>query len=220
MSNKRYLLIHGFGVGVQYSVFAKAHNDNCGFLAFDQMLRSGQAKAFNWRISKKFNILQTLNPLNSLQHYFQERSKSKQMQYHDQLDKIMKEYQPDTVVCHSMGCLFLLNFLERNTLSKSVTEIIFSQADIDKQHVIPLNLQALFEKNEVNLINYYCFWDNALLSSSIVNFSIRSGQVGWWPKNQNGKIANKFYPLYPIKGNFNLHTSGIINDELKIINSI
>ncbi|MGL4758051.1 MAG: hypothetical protein ACRCXZ_01855, partial [Patescibacteria group bacterium] len=81
--------------------------------------------------------------------------------------------------------------------------IVLLQGDFDAWSSIPKYLM----NTEIKVYVSNCFWDNALIQSSLINFSLRAGQIGWLtksPTNSNLSIKNFFHPLL-VGPNF--HTS-------------
>ena len=183
-------LIHGFGTGINYSIFQKAEANNAGFLIFDDLIAKKTAKVFDWRIYKNLNLFEVLSVFPILKIYWQEKTKVHSLEIQNQLKTFLEFEQPEIIICHSMGGKLL--FEHTHKLPKSVKKIVLIQADISSNAKIPKNLQKL------EIINYFCPWDNALIGSNLINFRIMAGQIGL------KDATNIFFPL--LLNNPNMHT--------------
>ena len=183
-------LIHGFGAGINYSIFQKTESSNAGFVAFDDLIAKEKAKVFDWRISRNLNLVQVLSVFPILKIYWQEKAKSQSEKIQNQLKIFLESNQPKIIICHSMGAMLL--FGHNYKLPISVKKIVLIQADISSNAKIPKNLQKL------EIINYFCPWDNALLGSNFLNLNIMAGQIGL------KGATNIFFPL--LLNNLNMHT--------------
>lgn len=200
-----YLLIHGYGVGASYLNFHQAESEDAGFGAFDELIMEKKAKVFRWDIPKYFGYKTFFNPFNHLKLYNEEWTKSQSILVHIELSKTIENYLPTTIVCHSMGALLITSFLKNNQLPNCVKNIVIVQGDVPYNTSVPQNIESLIKHKKLNIINLYCPWDQALLTSLPLNFELNVGLVGY----KNPLIQNIFFPLYK---KANLHTSSI-NDK-------
>lgn len=201
----KYVLIHGYGVGLQYSFFKKAEGDNAGFGAFDDLILSGEAKVFRWDIPRKLHLMETINPIVNVRHYKKELDKARSKETHQALQQVLDDTKPDTIICHSAGSFLLYSYLETYTLPSSVTKIVFIQSNIARNCPIPEYLISKLNQKQITMLNLYCYWDQALWSLFLVDRYIALGLWG----SKNPLIQNIFFPLYK---RLNLHTSSI-NDK-------
>lgn len=209
-----YLLIHGYGVGATYLDFHQAEGKNAGFGAFDKLIREQRAVIFRWDVPRYFGYKTIFNPLNHLALYDEEWTKAQLPETHKRLLQMIEKYQPKTIVCHSMGALLMISFLKNNSLPKFVQNIVLVQSDIPSDTPIPQNIQTLIRDKKLNIINLYCPWDQALLTTLPLQFKLKVGLTGY----KNLLVQNIFFPLYK---KLNLHTSSI-NDKnlIKLIEKL
>jgi hypothetical protein len=203
----KYLLIHGYGIGLQYSFLKSAEGENAGFGAFDDLIEAGEAKVFRWEMSRKLNFWETINVKTSIKQYNAEMLKIENQEVYDSLQKELKLTQPEVIVCHSAGSSLLFKYLTKHILPSSVKKIIFIQSNIPQNTVFPDYLQEKLQQKKIKLINLYCYWDQALWSLVFIGGQISIGLLG----SKNKYVKNIFFPLY--KG-VNLHTSSI--NDIKI----
>jgi hypothetical protein len=203
----KYLLIHGYGIGLQYSFLKSAEGENAGFGAFDDLIEAGEAKVFRWEMSRKLNFWETINVKTSIKQYNDEMLKIENQEVYDSLQKELTLTQPEAIVCHSAGGFLLLRYLTNHILPSSVKKIVFIQSNIPQDMVFPDYLQKKLQQKEIKLINLYCYWDQALWSLVIIGRQISIGLLG----SNNTYVKNIFFPLY--KG-VNLHTSSINDTKI------
>ncbi len=201
----KYLLIHGYGVGLQYSFLKQAEGINAGFGAFNEFISSGEARVFRWDIPRRLNLMESINPLVNLGHYHKELDKARNKETHQALQQVLDETEPETIICHSAGSFLLYSYLQEYTLPSSVTNIVFIQSNIPRDCPIPEYLVSKLNQKQITMLNLYCYWDQALWSLFLVHQYIALGLWG----SKNPLIHNIFFPLYK---RFNLHTSSI-NDK-------
>jgi hypothetical protein len=202
-----YLLIHGYGVGAQYLNFHLAEGVNAGFGAFDKLIAEGRAGVFRWDIPKYYEYNTIFNPLNHLALYNQERAKAQTKETHAELAKMQRDSNPETIVCHSMGCHLLISYLKHNTLPTSVKNIVLIQADIPDDTLLPDTIEKSICDKKLKILNLYCPWDQALLTTLPLHFKLKAGLTGY----KNPLVQNIFFPLYKRS---NLHTSSINDSNL------
>ena len=202
-----YLLIHGYGVGANYLNIHKAEGINGGFGAFDKLILEQNAIVFRWDIKRYFEYKTMFNPFNHLALYNQERSKAQLPETHLNLKLIIERYKPESIICHSVGSLLMTSFLKDNSLPSYVKNIVFIQADIPNNTQLPGQIKSLIKNKNLNITNLYCPWDQALLTTLPLHFTLKAGLVGY----KNPLIKNIFFPLYK---KTNLHTSSINDPDL------
>ena len=185
------LLIHGYGTKINLTPSKKYS----GFSAFQNEIDNNQACVFNWGIPTKFSKLDHINPFKHFQLYKSEKKLSKSSVVLTSLDKTISNTKPSTIICHSMGCYLFTQYLQNFQIPKSVTNIIFLSSDCNIKDI------AQIKNPHPKIHNYFCPWDNALISSIIVNH--QHLPIGLYP-SKNNHIQNHFWPLWiPI----NLHDS-------------
>jgi hypothetical protein len=203
----QFLLIHGYGVGAQYLSFHQAEGVNAGFGAFDKLIAEGRVGVFRWDIPRYFGYKTVFNPLSHLELYNKERAKAQSIEIHAKLTKTLQETSPENIVCHSMGCHLLMSYLKLNTLPPSVKNIILIQADIPNNTPLSETVESLIKAKKLKIINLYCPWDQALLTTLPLHFKLKAGLTGY----KNPQVQNIFFPLYK---RTNLHTSSINDPDL------
>jgi hypothetical protein len=203
----KYLLIHGYGIGLQYSFFKSAEGENAGFGAFDDLIIAGEAQVFRWEIARKLSFIESINLKLNIKQYDIEMLKTENQGVYHRLQKELELTRPEIIVCHSAGSSLLLNYLTNHILPSCVKKIVFIQSNISRNRFFPEYLQAKLQKKEIKLINLYCYWDQALWSLILIGRHISIGLLG----SKNTYVKNIFFPLYKT---LNLHTSSI--NDIKI----
>lgn len=203
------VLIHGFATGIRFSIFRPALGADAGFKAFRQDIADGTAKTFRWDISDEATFLETIDPRFSLTVYKKEYSRVQNRSWQEKLFSFLEEERPSTIVCHSLGCLFLLETMNYFGLPTSVHTIIFNQsasplsATLTNDDVI-----ARITSCALQCINTYYPWDPTLWASAILQGVIRDGL---FPSRKRW-LTNIFVPLLrPI----NLHASAIRSPQFR-----
>lgn len=177
----KYYLIHGYGRALNFS--EKEVPANMGFYIFDEELKSGQAKVFDWAIRVKRNFWSLYNPVTQIRLYYKEKKKAEYKSLQSQLWQNLQKDNPEIVICHSLGCQLFLNTIKNFGSLESIKKVIFVFADLP-------NNQKL-ENLKTELINFYCYWDNALLASSLLNLYLPLGLLG----AKDTEVKNVFYKL-------------------------
>lgn len=199
----KVVLIHGYGSHLTTPLFRPTFGPCSVFTAFREMIKNKEAAVFHWGLKRHVNLFQILNHLFLINHYEDEKLLAQSHETHKQLQNFFEQKKPEIIVCHSMGCFLLNNYLKNFVLPKSVRIVIFSQSD---DIVFPKISESL---NSCNFLiqNLYPPWDPTLLFSSIYN---KKWRAGLRPTRQN-KIKNIFFPLrLPV----NLHTSAVRDRRL------
>lgn len=190
------LLIHGYATDLTAWKFRRAFGEHAGFAAFDEAIASAEATVFRWGIERELSFWQSLNPFSYLQLYRDEEKLAESAALQQGLINYIQEHNIERIICHSMGCRLLLATMNAFDLPGSISEIIFLQADFPSR----TRIDHFDTANDINIKNYYCFWDQSLLASSILHGNLRAGLIGW----KQSRVRNRFYALLkPI----NLHTS-------------
>ena len=106
-----------------------------------------------------------------------------------------------TIICHSLGCRLMIGAMNAHGIPESITKIIFLQGDVSLSKSITNSaVRDRIINGTLIIKNYFCPWDQSLLSSAIIHRTNRIGLTGW---NEIG-VKNVFYPLLKP---MNLHTS-------------
>lgn len=203
----RILLLHGYGVGVTYPFFRPALGAHAGFDAFGPQIDAGEAVVFRWDMAARISGLNLLNPFAYLKLYRDEFALAVSESLQIRLKKMFETEQPETVICHSMGAMLLLTYIQQHGLPESVRRIIFSQADIDANYPLPLVLRARLTAGSLRLDNYHSWQDQALWSSAFLHRTMRAGLFGL----RDPLVQNHFFAL---KHGPNWHTSAICDPDL------
>lgn len=198
----RIVFIHGFATGVRFSFFREAKGLDGGFAAFRSLIEWGVGKVFRWGMEGDASFWEALNPWFHLKLYERERVMAGGFAVQQRLAHFLEEERPEVIVCHSMGCYLLWEYLRRFELPSSVETVIFQQADIG------LSELGLFPGREgVRFLNLYCPWDLSLLASW---FLWGDRRLGLW-RVSSRMFEQRFFSLWKP---FNLHTSGLRDQRL------
>ncbi|MCC6563649.1 hypothetical protein IT087_02045 [Candidatus Uhrbacteria bacterium] len=199
----RIVLIHGFATGIGFSIFRPAYGADAGFSAFKSDIVSGVAKAFRWDIKGQASFFQSLNPFYTWDIYRRERKIAEDPETYRKLAEFLSHEQPETIICHSMGCFLFLEYLKHQSLPASVRNVVFNQADLPSSGVsLPSEIEERIRSRRLTITNTYCVWDVTLWCAVLIGSSLRAGLVGL----RNPFVRNAFFPLVrPI----NLHTAAI-----------
>jgi hypothetical protein len=127
------------------------------------------------------------NLITQLQLYYKERDKTQNPAEHQRLKQELFKQQPKIIIAHSSGARLLIKYLVDYRLPPSVQSIIFVQADISREELTSANLPT-----QVKFINFWCWWDPALITSTLLNRYI---PIGLYPPQRQD---SKFYPLYKL----------------------
>jgi hypothetical protein len=214
---QKILLIHGFGTGVRDEIFwilskskEKQELEYNEFKAFNHLINKGEASVFRWH--DRFNaskIKDFLTIEKYIDLYKREKQKAVSPELQKKLYQTIEKENPEIIVCHSMGCYLLLNYLEKYTLNPSVKKIFLVQGDFDKKYKIQNpDILNRIEKNTLRIINVYCPWDTTLITSPFVNNFT-------WPAGLN-RMRNPYIVdvLFPLGNSLNLHNSSLKSRDL------
>lgn len=180
----KYFLIHGYGKSLD--IREKKIPKNLGFYIFDYEIYNKEAYVFNWAINNHRSFFSKINIISQVKLYYQEKARIKKTIWQKKLFDEINELKPEIIICHSMGSKFFLDTITNYGLNKSIKKIIFVLADIPQN----TNFTILLNNN-IKFVNIYCFWDNALLSSMLINQYMPIGLFGI----KNSKETNLFWNL-------------------------
>lgn len=206
----KILLIHGFAQGVSFLPFKKSKTNEQIFPIFKKEILEKNAVVFNWALDWEINFKNFLTAKNLQKLYFKERRLACHTQTLNKLNLLTEKFQPNLIIAHSMGCYLLLNYFAKFKTWDSLNKIVFVQADINNKTKIPTNLKIVLEKQNLKIINLYCYWDQALLYSSFLHKKSRAGLTGW--KQQ--EVKNRFVSLTDLP---NPHQGFLNNNRLRFI---
>lgn len=187
----KILLIHGFAQGVDFNPFKKPKKNEQIFPIFKIEIRQKQAIVFDWAMDWQVNCFDYLGSKNFHKLYFKEREKATDDNTLETLNRLITKQNPNLILAHSMGCFLLLNHFCKYQVNPNLTKICLVQADINQDYFLSKFLQERVIKKQLEIINLYCWWDPALIYSSVLHKKLRAGLIGW---RQVG-IKNKFLPL-------------------------
>jgi hypothetical protein len=201
----RIVLLHGFAVHLTAPVLRPPFGPSASMTAFDKLVSTGEARVFPWGIDRKVSPVELLLPRVIQKLYKEELDLIHTNELQTNLKLFLEQEQPETIVCHSMGCELLQLHLENFTLPSSVKSIVVIQSDL------PISTSF---RTTVPIYHLYCPWDPTLILSSVTNKSIRAGLLA----SKNSNVQNVLFPLVRIS---NLHTSSIRDKKLlDFINSL
>jgi len=200
------LYLHGCFVGSKYSIFREAQLADGGLQALSKEIKSGELNYYCWAVDQnEYSFWQSCNPFCYLNTYLVENKYILTKPATDSLYKELAAKNPEIILTHSAGNRFLFEALNQFGPNPKLKKIITLSSDLPTNFKITnQDFIAGLETKKIIWENYYCFWDQALLSSSILNLGFRAGQFG--AKSQF--VKNIFYPLKP---SLNFHTS-VLND--------
>jgi hypothetical protein len=200
MKNKT-ILIHGYGVLASYPIIRPQSSSHLGFRVFENQIKQGSSLLYRWGMERKYTFFDMLNPFEYLRLYWEEKRLAQDPETFKNLALLLETHQPETIVCHSMGCFLFQQFSLSNSLPSTVKHILLVQADMSRGVEIPKKWENIAIKN------IWCFWDQALWESVFVNQYLPAGLFGLKSK----AIQNRFMPLYRT---LNLHESPLNDPKL------
>ena len=206
----KILLIHGSSIGATYSFLRGDRTADGGFCVFRESILMGDISLLSWYLKKQhFTFLQSINPWTTAKLYLQEREQIQGQVNIAKLESKLKADNPQIIVAHSLGCHYLLNYLNSKGLPSSVTRIcLINNA---APHTLDLSNQQIIERIQAGSLvidNYFFFWDLTLLSSTLLTRQFCGGILG----SRSPYIHNHF-KFIPSFGNW--HNTLIENDWLK-----
>ena len=197
------ILIHGYAIELQ-TWFRPKKDELAGFYAHAEELEAGKAKVFRWTISRDLSFLSAFNPLAYQQLYEEERQKAQDLVTLKDLKRMLDEEQPSNIICHSMGCFLLLEYLIRFEFPVSVKKIVFIQADCTELELKASTLLTL----PIQFVQVFRFLDPSLWMSSLYHQQVR---LGLHPV-KSAKVKNIYKPSFKY---FNPHTSVLVDKAFK-----
>lgn len=203
--SKTILYIHGCFVGPKYSIFRQSQVDNGGLYGLLEEIKSEKIGYYCWAVDRKtYTFWQSCNPFCYLNTYLLENKYILSNQAQEDLNQTLSTQNPEIILTHSAGNRLLFETLNRFGVNSKLKKIITLASDLPADYKI--TNQEFISKLSSNVVweNYYCFYDQALLSSSILNLTPRAGLFG----SRSFFAKNIFYPL---KLSTNFHTS-ILHD--------
>lgn len=208
-SGSKIALVHGFATDAVFSVFRPALGADAGFGAFSNEVKRGDIKVFRWGIARHFTFLQILGILPVLRLYRDEERRAADIEWQKKLFQFLDDGNVETVICHSLGCRFLFDTLNRFGAPASLKKIIFVQADIAQSQVITEeSVIARMRAGSLTVLNVYCAWDQSLFASVLLTGRWRYGMS----KARHPYVKNVFMALKTLP---NLHTCSIRSERLK-----
>jgi hypothetical protein len=200
----KILLINGYAT----KLYCKQLDYDRGLqVNFAAELQSGLAESFLWGIETECSLMEFFNPFFQLSLFNRELLLAQNKKQLNTLYEVLNQGHFETLVCHSLGARLVFEYLKHFELPGSVKNIVFVQGCLPKV-MVEKNEQFLKKTEHINITNYYCWWDNALLSYNLIGGGLTVGQAGI-----NSNLAvNKFFPLYK---KINLHTSSIYDERFR-----
>ncbi len=195
----KIILIPGYGTGVTRSIFKKEVSKLRGFEIFS---KTAGVEVFEWGRDYNYSFLQSLNPLVAIKLYFQEKKMVLDPGMQEKLYQYLQLHKPQTIVAHSQGTVLLTEVLKNYPLPY-IKKIIFVQSDLRMNNENQDILKNI--SSHTKLLNVHCFWDQALLSSLLLNQSVPLGL------KKDKIFQNHFIPLWRT---FNLHESSLNDPRL------
>lgn len=193
------VLIHGFAVGLTAPPIREAFGPSASFDVFEDAVAEGDASVFPWGIAQELPWWKLLDVRELWDVYKKELHMAQSEHVHEALREFLDQKQPNAIVCHSMGCTLLAEYLKHFSLPASVKSVVFVQADFPADQEIP---------TDISIHHIYCPWDPTLLLSSIVQGRLRAGLTS----TINAKKMTSH--LVPLVRPWNLHTSSIRDERL------
>ena len=201
------ILIHGYAAGLEASIFRKPFGEHSGFIALDDEVKSGIAKSFRWSKDVSLTIAQCINPLKYFHLYRDEELLAESSITQSVLREFLDRADATTIICHSLGCRLMIGAMNAHGIPESITKIVFLQGDVSTSaSIVNDAIRDRIANGTLVIENYFCPWDQSLLSSVILHRTNRIGLMGW---NETG-VKNVFYPLLKP---MNLHTSPLRDRE-------
>ncbi len=199
------ILIHGYATELRASIFRKPCGGDAGFAGLRHEIQNGSVEVFHWGTPMNLSFIESLDLRRYLQLYRTEEATAESLITQSTLREYLDNSNPQTVICHSLGCRLLLNTMNAHGIPESITKIVFLQGDVSTTATITnSDIRHRIISKSLIIENYFCPWDPSLIASMILHGERRIGLMSW---NQPG-IRNIFSPLLkPI----NLHTSQLRN---------
>lgn len=207
MSN--IVLIHGFATGIRFSIFRAPQGTDAGFEGFREDIARGTALPFRWDISDEASFFDVFNPRFTRQVFIKEHLRAQNSAWQERLVQFLEDEQPSTILCHSLGCVFMLETMNRFGIPPSVHTIVFNQSALPTSaELTNPTIQQRITARTLQCINTYCPWDPTLWIGMIIE---RAWLNGLFPTRKTW-LTNIFFPLYLLP---NLHTSAIRSQRFR-----
>ncbi|HPF94935.1 MAG: hypothetical protein KC582_04560 [Candidatus Magasanikbacteria bacterium] len=204
-------LIPGFATEATFSVFRSAMPADAGFTAFKNGVDRGEVKVFRWGIERYFSLSQIMMGLPLLALYREEEQRILELERLQQLYSFLEDNVIETIVCHSLGCRYVLEMMNTLGIPETVKNIYFVQADIEHEKRVKHDLVIdRLTLGTLSLTNIYCPWDQSLMASSLLQRKSRYGMR----KILHSPIKNVLIPLKTLP---NLHTCSMKSETLRTI---
>lgn len=201
------LLIPGYGVEVVCDRLNYDLTETKGFDGFDSLLANGEAKVFTWGVNRHYSLSQFVSPLVQWQLFAEEKNLAANTETLSNLQNTLEEGSFSTIVCHSLGALVLVKYLQERNLTRSVKKVVFVQACVDNYEFLESRMwRQVKVLKSFTFVNYWCWWDQALISYSIL---AKKSVIGLTPD----KKLQKYSQFLPLTKLWNLHTSSIRNKQ-------
>jgi hypothetical protein len=176
------LLIHGYGLSLHGPSSNDPEDVYNGFDAWSDDINKQLAISFSWRDNRRYTWIQLANPLTYYRHYFIEKRLSSDSTVLENLNNIILQNSPTVIICHSMGCNLLLNYLAKYPLGLHI-KIIFIQSDADYN-----------ARLDYNITNITQVFDISLVMSSLINIKLRQGLCILPTANKRQLFWHRWYP--------------------------
>jgi hypothetical protein len=195
----KILLVPGYGTEVTKQFTRPELSKMRGFEVF---ANQQNCELFSWGLQAHLSLWNNLNPVFAVTQYITEKKMVYSTELLDRFIGQLKSTQPEIIVAHSLGTVLTLRGLQ-HYLPLSLKEVVFVQSDLRMTFE---NTQFITRLGEhVTFKNIWCFWDQALLSSMIINRSMPLGLI------KTSQMKNYFVPLYKT---INLHESSLSDKKL------
>jgi uncharacterized alpha/beta hydrolase family protein len=198
----KILYIHGYGTESIHQFRPKQWSEKeiCNTIFELKKEQDLELKFFHWGWSLKLDKWQSLNPLQYLRLYITEQNMAKSTGLLNRLNKMIKTYEPEIIICHSMGSFILVNYLTKYGKPESVKKLVTMQADFPRYFKLPQSIEQSVQNKELKFYNIYCPWDELLPLSMVINLKPPAGMFGV----ANKHVKNIMFPLYD---NLDFHNS-------------
>ncbi|MEI6729187.1 MAG: hypothetical protein WCK98_06110 [bacterium] len=190
----KILYIHGYSTKTTHLFRPKAWSEKeiCNTIFELKKQQPAEIDFFHWGWSLKLSKLQYFNPFQHLKVYLTERKMAKSKGLLNRLHQTINTYQPEVIICHSMGSFVLLNYLNKFGKPDSLKKIVTMQADFPRSYKLSQDIEQSLESKELKFYNIYCPWDELLPLSMAINLKPPAGMFGMANKN----VQNILFPLY------------------------
>jgi len=204
------VLIHGYAIDLTVPSVRDPRGQDAGFQAFAEEIVDGSAAAFRWSLAREVPLPQAADARHYRSLYEDERARTQDPEIHRALAEFLRAEQPERIVCHSMGCVLLWEYLRRSgALPPSVRHVVFVQADLPRSpEALPEETVRAFTGGTARLHNLSCCWDPTLLLSSVLHREVRAGIAGL-------RVPYAHNEVFPLWRPWNLHTSSIRDPQLR-----